>query len=85
MSDVIRPQPAPYPLLGELEKDNKNLRRLLGVRSGLHLYTDDGEVQGQYKHVHIDFLRDPVSTIATKLQQADLMRFNELTPNLGNS
>ena len=81
MSDVIRPQSPPDPLLEELKKDNKTLRRLLGVRSGLHLYTDDGEVQGQYKHVHIDFMRDPVSAIATKLHQANLMRFNELTPN----
>ena len=81
MSDVVRPQSPPDPLLEELKRDNKTLRRLLGVRSGLHLYTDDGEVQGQYRSVHIDFLRDPVSTIATKLHQANLMRFNELTPN----
>lgn len=41
------------------------LRLLLASRSGIsNMYWDDGEAQGQYGGISIDFVRDSVESIA---------------------
>lgn len=53
----------------ELRADDKALRKLIAVRSGIpHPYMDDGEASGGEFGIDIDFIRDSVSEISEKLR-----------------
>lgn len=57
------------------DPDERYLRRLLAVRSGIScLYLDDGEAQGSEHGISIDFMRDPVAAIDMKLQELNVAR-----------
>ena len=59
--------------MSDLELENKKLRVLVaGLYSGSNLYSDDGELQDNSKHPHIDFKRDSVGEIKRKMRE----RFN---------
>ena len=55
--------------------DERYLRRLLAVRSGIFgAYFDDGEAQGQEHGIVIDFMREPVADIDAKLRALNVAR-----------
>ena len=60
---------------GEPTNDERNLRRLLAVRSAMpHTYFDDGEAQGQEHGIVIDFMREKVPDIDAKLRALNVAR-----------
>lgn len=71
--------------------DERRLRRLLAVRSGIpHLYCDDGEASGVEHGIVIDFMRDSVADLDAKLLALNMARFraaedNQKTPNVSVS
>jgi hypothetical protein len=55
--------------------DERKLRMLLAFAvSGGHLYTDDGELSDSSVVPQIDYLRDPVDVIETKIKERNLKR-----------
>jgi len=58
-------------------RDERHLRRLLGLRSGIQgIYHDDGEMYGQEGGISIDFMRDPVDEIDSKMLEMGRARLN---------
>lgn len=56
-------------------EDERYLRRLLAVRSGIFgAYFDDGEAHGQEHGIAIDFMREPVAHIDAKLRALNAAR-----------
>lgn len=52
------------------DTESRKLRELLAVSyAGVHLYTDDGELQDNREQPAIDFLRDSADEIRAKMQQ----------------
>ena len=58
-----------------VSRDERQLRRLLALRVGMPgAYYDDGEAQGQEHGIMIDFMRESVAEIDTKLRSLNLIR-----------
>lgn len=58
--------------------DERHLRRMLAMKSGIsYIYFDDGEASGQVGDICIDFMRDSVLEIGTKLYEIGMLRYRE--------
>lgn len=68
-----------------VSRDERKLRRMLASRSGFpHLYTDDGEANGECLGVFIDFMRDSVDSIEAKLADSTMARYKKLLEGISN-
>lgn len=71
------------PFTNEVPRAEQVLRRLLAYRvAGVGLYADDGELQDNTVQPCIDFKRDSVDTIETKLIERTRKAFSALDPEL---
>lgn len=58
------------------DPEKRHLRRLLAVRVGMpNTYYGDGEAHGAEHGIRIDFMRDSVADIETKLRALEIARY----------
>ena len=64
--------------MSELERENKKFREFVAMLyAGSDLYHDDGELQDNSKHPHIDFKRDSVDEIKRKMRERFIAEWGE--------